>query len=252
MPEDEAKQRREHLQELREKFLTSRKHRLMGKPYQKPNAKKQASSAKPTTSMSKDPKGVAVARGPGVATVGPSSSAAAVAEDNRLIQSIRPSLAGLNPSLLMPHVAGMSALPFGPLGSVLGQVTSPLVSEEIRQRILMNRALASLGGPFFNPALLDQRSLLLNQVYGPRYVTNQDSAALSHQLLAQIRGDDETSALLQNISGVASAAARPGLGVAGDQEEKSDLANQLRASMKRPGPPSGERTEPLKKRARDP
>ena len=67
LEEDEAKKRREHLQELREKFLVSRKHRLMGKPYHKAAAKKQANPGKESTVASKgrEPEGVAVGKGQG-------------------------------------------------------------------------------------------------------------------------------------------------------------------------------------------
>ena len=152
MSEEEAKERRKKLQELRDKFLVSRKHRLMGKPYQRPSKKSDSSRKE---SASKKPGSVTIAAGPGVMTVGPTSEVGAFTFNPpaELIQSIRPGgMAGLSPSLLQPPLGGMAGLPFGAFGAsaLLGHSVKSSVSKGLTE--WPRRALAPKA-PKGNPAM---------------------------------------------------------------------------------------------------
>lgn len=240
MPDEEAVQRREELQELREKFLVSRKHRLMGKPYQRPSPTKRKTLIRKESAAYKKP-AANVQVGPGMLAFGANREASGA--------SVLSLAAGLNPhGLLRPPIPGMgmSALGFAPPpgAPLLGQANNPLAAAELRQHMMYNRMASLRGSLMMNPSLMDQRSLLLGQGLGGMpggYLGAQDLAR--HSFLAQIRSEDERSALLQQVAGVPLGAEA--------QEEKFDLASQLRATLKRPKPDaeSDQPSPPAKKRA---
>jgi hypothetical protein len=240
--EEEARQRREQLKELREKFLVSRKHRLMGKPYQRP-AQKRTSSAPPKPSAtSQQAAGVdlAMAVGPGIAggSASVQSQAATV-----LLNAMNTNLSGLTPtSLVQPPVPAASIPPFASLtgGTFLSQSTNPLIASSLRQQLLLSNL--GLRGSLMNPSLLDNRSHLLSMGLFGGFPTSQEITRQT--LLAQIRSEDERIAMLQRLAALQNVGISTGAPQAvGNQEEKSDFANQQTMATLTSSPSGATQTE---------
>ena len=221
MPEDEAKRRQDHLKEMRDKFLSSRQQRLAGKPYKKPRPKAAR-------------KKIAEAQ---------EAEANKMRADATAAGLLGHSPAGLVPNLLQnASAAQLAGLQLHGAG-LLGQANHPMLG--LREQLLLGGGMGALS----NPLIVAQRNLLLNQALGGGLAGAGTNPLLSpelarHQLLSELQRESQRNAFIQQ----ALAAPVPGQRV---QEEKSDLADQIRAGQKRsranhppPSPPGKRRKDP--------